>query len=153
MEFLGKAAAMSIPRVDEGRGLEHCPSLPVRILQHKSYRDWMVSVPVWLGGMRLRSVADTSLATFLGGLEQALPNFLGEEGLSPKPVLGDMNSPATRWRALTTSGCRTGEEMVWAWQTLKREAEESCAYLNTYMADLLDVAADGAGHGSTDGST
>ena len=153
--MLEKAAAMSIPRVDEGRGLEHCPSLPVRRLQHKSYQDWMVRMPVRLGGMGLRSVADTSLAAYLGGLEQALPHFLGEEGLCPQlqPVLGDTDSPATRWRGLTTSGCRTGEEMVWAWQTLKREAEESCAFLNTDMADLLDVAAEGAGHGSTDGST
>ena len=153
--MLEKAALLSIPRVDEGRGLEHCPSLPVRRLQQRSYQDWMVRMPVRLGGMGLRSVADTSLAAYIGGLEQALPHFVGEGGLCPQlqPVLGDMASPSTRWRGLITSGCRTGEEMIWAWQTLMREAEESCAFLGTDMADPLNVDAEGAGHGSTDGST
>ena len=102
--MLEKAALMSIPRVDEGRGLEHCPSLPVRRLQQRSYQDWMVRMPVRLGGMGLRSVADTSLAAYIGGLEQALPHFVGEGRLCPQlqHVLGDMASPSTKWRNLIT---------------------------------------------------
>ena len=153
--MLEKAAGLSIPRVEEGRGLECCPLLPVSRLQHRSYQDWMVRMPVRLGGMGLRSVADTSLSAFIGGVEQALPHFLGEGGLCPQlqPVLGDMASPASRWRDLTRSGCRTGEELVWAWNTLRREATESCEYLGQDLAGPLDVVVEGAGHGCTDGSS
>lgn len=75
--MLEKAAGLSIPRVDEGRDLECCPLLPVNRLQHRAYQDWMVRMPVRLGGMGLRSVADTSLAAYIGGVEQALSHFLG----------------------------------------------------------------------------
>ena len=64
-----KAAGVSIPRVEEGRGVECCPLLPVDRLQYRSYQDWMMRMPVRLGGMGLRSVADTSLAAFIGGVE------------------------------------------------------------------------------------
>ena len=150
-----KAAGVSIPRVEEGRGVECCPLLPVDRLQYRSYQDWMMRMPVRLGGMGLRSVADTSLAAFIGGIEQALTHFVGDDGVCQllQPVLGNMDSPASRWRDLTNSGCRTGEELVWAWETLRREARESCQYLGKDLEGPLDVGVEGAGYGSTDGGT
>ena len=41
----------------------------------------MMRTPVRLGGMGLRSVAETSLAAIVGGVEQALPHSDGEGGL------------------------------------------------------------------------
>ena len=70
-----------------------------------------------------------------------------------QPVLGNIDSPASRWRDLTNSGCRTGEELVWAWETLRREARESCQYIGKDLEGPLDVGVEGAGYGSTDGGT
>ena len=79
----------------------------------------------------------------------------GQDGVCQQlaPVLGDMSSPATRWRDLTTSASRTGEELVWAWNTLRSEATESSQYLGKDLDGPLAVAVEGAGLGSTDGST
>ena len=58
----------------------------------------MMRTPVRLGGMGLRSVAETSLAAIVGGVEQALPHFDGEGGLCTQlaPILGDMSQSADR---------------------------------------------------------
>ena len=105
--------------------------------------------------MGLRSVADTSLATFIGGVEQALTHLVGQDGVCQQlaPVLGDMSTPATRWIVLTNSGCRTGEELIWAWDILRREAIESSQYLGKDMEGPLAVGVEGAGQGSTNGGT
>ena len=82
-------------------------------------------------------------------------HFLGEEGICQQlaPVLGDMTSPASRWRDITSSGSRTGEELVWAWESLRREASEAYEYLGKELDGPLDVEVEGAGHGNTDGGT
>ena len=77
--MLEKSAGFSIPRVDEGRGLECCPNPPVGRWQGRSYQELMVRTPVRLGGMGLRSSVETSVAAFIGGVEQALPHFIGKE--------------------------------------------------------------------------
>ena len=48
--------------------------------------------------MGLRSVAETSLAVIVGGVEQALPHFDVEGGLRTQlaPILGDMSQSADR---------------------------------------------------------
>ena len=60
----------------------------------------MMRTPVRLGGMGLRSAAETSLAAFVGGVEQAVPHFVGEGGLCTRtqlsPILGDMSQSADR---------------------------------------------------------
>ena len=38
----------------------------------------MLRTPVRLGGMGLRSVAETSIAAFVGGVEQAVTHFIGK---------------------------------------------------------------------------
>ena len=79
--MLQKAAGFSIPRVDEGRGLECCPNPPVARLRGRSYQELMVRTPVRLGGMGYRSLVETSLAAYIGGVEQALPHLRGKGNL------------------------------------------------------------------------
>ena len=52
-----------------------------------------------------------------------------------------------------STGSRTGEELTWAWDTLRQEAMESCEFLGTDLDGLLIREVQGAGDGSTDGST
>ena len=96
--MLEKSAGFPIPRVDEGRGLECCPNPPIVRWQGRSYQELMVRTPVRLGGMGLRSVVETSLAAYVGGVEQALPHFVGEGGICQqlRQVLGEMQNSATR---------------------------------------------------------
>ena len=48
--------------------------------------------------MGLRSVAETSLAAFVGGVEQVVPHFVGEGGFCTQlaPILGNMSQSADR---------------------------------------------------------
>ena len=58
MSMLNSATGLTIPMVEEGRGVEHCPQPAVTRLTGKSYQNWMIRTPVRLGGMGLRSVAE-----------------------------------------------------------------------------------------------
>ena len=76
-----------------------------------SFQSWLVRQPVRLGGLGLRSLADTCPAAFLGALETALPSFVGEhDGCT---VLEDLVGPevageGARWQSLLQFNCRTG---------------------------------------------
>ena len=59
--MLESAASLTIPGRDQGRGYEYCPQVPVVRQQGRSYQDWMVRLPVRLGGMGMRSMADMLL--------------------------------------------------------------------------------------------
>ena len=67
--MLYAATGLRIPMEDEGMGVEHSPQSGVSRLAGRSYQSWMMRTPVRLGGMGLRSVAETSLAAFVGGVE------------------------------------------------------------------------------------
>ena len=56
----------------------------------------MMRTPVRLGGMGLISVAETSLAAIVGGVEQAVPHFVGEGGFCTQlaSILDDMSQSA-----------------------------------------------------------
>ena len=68
----------------------------------------MLRLPVRLGGMGLRSIAETSLAAFIGGVDQSVPHFKGENGLCKQleQVLGHMDQSSSRWEKMI-SECRT----------------------------------------------
>ena len=153
--MLEKAAGYPIPRVDQGRGVECCPNPPVSRLRGRSYQELSVRTPVRLGGMGYRSIVETSLPAFLGGVEQALTHFTGEGGVCHQlaTVLGNMQDSGSRWRDMLASGCRTGEEYTWAWEKLRTEATEACLYLEKEMQGPLEPEVEGAGQGSSDGST
>ena len=149
------SSGITIPRVDMGRGVECCPSTTVTRLQGRSYKDLMVRMPVRLGGMGLRSMADVSLAAFIGSVEQSLPHFVGDGGVCQQltGILGEMNDSGNRWRDMLTSGCKTGVEFETAWNTLRQEAMEASQYLDKGLEGPLEVAAESAGDGRLNGST
>ena len=150
-----KATNLSIPKVDEGRGVECCLQLPVNRHQGRSFQDWMLRTPVRLGGFGLRSMEDVALPAFFGALEQSLPHFLGEEGIFPQlsTTLQEVGEGPNRWRGLLESGCRTGEELRDLWNTLQEEARQMTGFLGTELDGPLSIQVEGAGEGSKDGST
>ena len=89
-KMVESSSDLSIPRVNEGRGVECCLQIPVTRHQGRSYQDHLVRMPVRLGGMGIRSMTDVSLTAYIGSLEQALPHFVGDDGLCQQltPVLG-----------------------------------------------------------------
>ena len=131
-----------------------CPRPRVDRLLGRSYQNWMLRLPVRLGGMGLRSIAETSLAAFIGGVEQSVPHFMGENGLCKQlePVLGHMDQSASRWEKMFSES-RTGQEFSAAWNTLRDEYQQSCQYLDKPVEGLLANEAKGAGQGNEDGST
>ena len=155
VSMVESATDLFIPMIDEGRGVEHCPGTEITRLRSKSYQNWMIRMPVRLGGMGLRSVVETRLAAFIGGIEQSVCHFVGEAGICPQltQVLGDMSMPASRWEGMVASNSRTGMEFAAAWQTLRQEAAESSQYLGKELDGLLASEVQAAGLGSEDGST
>ena len=51
------------------------------------------------------------------------------------------------------SGCRTGEELTWAWDIIRQEANEASQYLDRELGGPLLTEVEGAGDGRVDGST
>jgi hypothetical protein len=150
-----RATNISIPKMEEGRGVECCLQLPITRHRDRTYQDWMLRTPVRMGGFGLRSMEDVSLPAFMGAVEQSLPHFLGEEGIFPQlaATLGEVGEGPTRWRGLMESGCRTGEELRNLWTTLQEEARQMTTYLGTELQGPLALPVEGAGEGSSDGST
>ena len=46
-----------------------------------SYQEWVLRLPVRLGGFGFRSLEDTVGMAFIGALEQAVPAFCGQNGV------------------------------------------------------------------------
>lgn len=141
MEALNNEWAISLP-------------VPDSTLQNRSYQHWVIRQPVKMGGLGIRSNVETSLAAYIGGLEQALPHFVGEGGICKqlRTVVGDMDGES-RWKLLLQSGCRTGQELAKAWSTLKQEAQQCSTYLGKEIEGPLSANVEDAGHGAKDGST
>ena len=95
------------------------------------------------------------LPAFMGAMEQSLPHFLGEEGIFPQlaTTLGEVGNGPTRWRGLLESGSRTGEELRNLWSSLGEEARQMCTYLEMELTGPLSSPPEGAGQGSSDGSS
>ena len=145
-----------LPMYDEGLGWE-CPvQVPVEGLQGRSFQHWVMRQPVKMGGLGLRGQVELSPAAFIGGLEQALPHFIGVGGVCPQlvAVLGEGDGQVDlRWQTLLRSGCRTGRELEQSWLVLQREARQCAEYLGQELDSHLAVQVDGVGQGSEDGST
>ena len=153
--MLESAAGISIPRVDEGRGVECCIDTPVGRHHGRSYQDHIVRLPVRLGGMGLRDMKDICSEAYIRGVEQALPHFIGAEGVCQQlyPVLGEMRDSGSRWSSMFLSGCRTGFEFKKAWDLMREEANQFAQYLERELEGPLQVEAEGAGNGRVDGNT
>ncbi len=81
-------------------------SLPVAVdtLKMRSFQHWVIRQPVKMGGLGIRSNIETRLTAFIGGLEQALPHFVGESGICNQlsKILGDFQGE-NRWQTLIES--------------------------------------------------
>ena len=145
-----------IPMQAEGLGWD-CPlQVPIDGLETRSFQNWVLRQPVKMGGFGLRSQVELSPAAFVGGLEQALPHFVGAEGVCQHlvGVIGDGQGQVDRrWKPLLDSGCRTGRELALAWSDLQREATQCADYLGQDLGGALSVQVEGAGEGAVDGST
>ena len=128
--------------------------VPVETLQTRSFQQWVIRQPVKMGGLGIRSNVETRLAAFVGGLEQALPHFVGEDGICKQlsQILGNLED-GNRWETLLQSGSRTGMEFAEAWSTLRQEAQKCSVYLGQDITGSLAIEAESAGQGATDGST
>ena len=147
------AVGSHIPRGEEVLGYEHCPQPPVHGLGNMSFQSWVAHLPHKQGGLGIRRQVDISPVAYIGALEQTLPSF---HDICPplRHLLGtEEHGEDRRWEPLIASGCRTGRELVRAWDILQREARESAGYLGQEVPSILDTAVEAVGLGSVDGST
>ena len=144
-------------------------NVPVDNISGRSFQNWVLRLPVRLGGMGLRSNVETSPAAFIGGLEQSLPHFTKGVRICPEleDQIGNFENVSSRWTTLIGSGCRTGNEFMAAWNSMKTEAEQCSRFLNsanTLQANIIDHTSSiedgplsddvgGAGCGREDGGT
>ena len=109
-----------------------------------------MEIPVRQGGMGVESQEDLITAAFVGGLEQALPYFGGEDGICP--ALGQLVDvgAADRYRPLLETGNRTGKELDMCWGRMRKEVEQSYVFLGEEETlGVLSAEAATAGQGST----
>ena len=158
---LEAAVGTHIPRGEEGRGWECVPTVPVGGREGRSFASWVVRLPVRQGGWGLRSLEETSLAAFVGAVEQAVPAFSGPEGICPQlsEYLGGEESFGQgvgvegRWQVMQERGGRMGEEFQRSWGRMRLEAAESARWLGEELEGPLAVGTHSAGEGSTSGGT
>ena len=84
--------------------------------------------------MGLRSLSETSLIAFIGGVEQAIPYMTGQDGevgICPQleDIVGRVRGPG-KWRQFLLAGSRTAQEFSSSWLSLKREATDIWAFLS-----------------------
>ena len=132
-------------------------NIPVEGLNGLTFQELVIRQPIRMGGLGIRQNVETSMAAFIGAIEQALPSFTsGERPICPglKDILGDFTGNIqTMWEPLIKSGCRTGREFLQSWEVLRKEATQGTEYLGIELQHPLLADAEGAGEGSTDGST
>ena len=133
-------------------------TVPIEGLSGKSFQSWAVRQPVKLHGWGFRSLREICAPAYLGTLETSIPRM---QTISPILVQswGGADSWGTgatltsRWSTVLSSGCREGEEMRRAWDTLTREAREAAEWLGSDVEQVFSVPLAGLGEGSVSGKT
>ena len=148
-----------IPQGEEGMGVECVLQLPgvVEALQGRSYQRLIAAQPVKLGGLGRRELQETSPAAFIGGVEQAIPFMLGQDGkpgLCPQlgGLVGRIEGPQ-RWSHFLEARSRTSQEFSEAWTSLSEEAASIYRYLGKEPTGVLAQTVAAAGGESVSGST
>lgn len=154
---LETAAGSSIPRGNQGMGWD-CPlEAPVEPWQGQSYQEMKVHLPSSMGGLGLASMVELSPAAFIGGLQQSLPHFIGQN-LCPQlkksigGPSGELQPKESMWLPLLQSNCRTGRELAAAWTMLQSTGQQACEYLGRDLQGALASPVEGMGDGAMDGS-
>ena len=123
-------------------------------LQGSCFQKLLIHQPIKLGGLGLRSLAETSPAAFVGGVEMSLPHFSGVGGVCPllENVVGVVEG-AARWSRFIAAGSRTAQEFSQAWASLQTEGRQCAAFLGKEVGLPLSQGVEQAGDSSVDGST
>ena len=157
LRVIQKIIGLEIPLTGGQDDWNSSINVPIENLQGKSFQEWVLRLPVRLGGLGIRSTLETRHAAFIGGVEQALPHFTNREGVCDqlRPIIGDFSgSSDTRWERLINSGCRTGSEFAECWNIIKEEVSQCYRYLQRGMElSPLNKPAHAAGDGRDDGTT
>ena len=156
IKILEKLIGSHIPLEKEGLGWDLPINVPIENLNGRSFQQFVIRQPIKMGGLGIRSNVETSPAAFIGGLEQALPHFVGENGVCQQltTLIGQANGhTGARWQPLIQSGCRTGKELLNAWNILQTEATQCSTFLCQELQEPLSTRVEAAGNGSDDGST
>ena len=111
--------------------------------------------PIRYGGLGVRGMRDTVPVAFIGALEQTIPSFRGDHGVCEQlsHLVAEPGNEDNRWQPLLQSGCRTGTELAFVWESLTKEARESADFLNQDVDKIFLVSVEGVGDGKTDGKT
>ena len=154
-EMLERTADSKIPRLQGDHHQEETTVICVPGIKEKSYQEWVIRQSIRLGGFGLRCQSNLSPAAFVGAVEQVLPSFVGAKAICPQlaHLLGSMDDPQQRWQILLASGCRTGQELREAWDTLQKEAKAMSEFLGANLEEPLCTPTEGLGEGSLDGTT
>ena len=153
---LEETVSFDIPLGERGQEGDVVITVPVEGISGKSFQHWAVRQPVKLYGWGYRSLKETCIPAYLGTLETSIPRM---KDISPILVetwggaesWGSGAPTTTRWSAVLGSGCREGDEMKRAWDSLTREARDSAEWLGTEVEHVFAVPLAGVGEGSMTG--
>ena len=160
-KVLESATGLKIPRGASDNSWNCTLPMPVVGRDGLSFQEWIVRLPVKLGGFGFRSLEDTAGIAFIGAMEQAIPLFCGENGICPQLTevvggsesFGDDADSNLRWSTLLESGCREGVELKTVWSALQEEESQAAGWLDKDRQENLTQDVAGIGGHSTDGST
>ena len=159
-KVLESATGLSIPRTSSNSPWNCVLPIPVMERNKQTFQEWVVRLPVRLGGFGIRSLKETSSIAFLGALEQAIPAFQGQHGTCPQLVnimggeecFGE-EATGDRWRVMLGSGSREGVELRRLWSSLQEEERQAATWLELDMQENLGQQVADVGGSSRDGST
>ena len=155
---LEQIAGQRVPKTDEGKGYECVVDLPtVPELQGKSFQYWQAQQPVKLGGLGLRSIEDTILAAFIGGVEMVIPHLAtseGDQGICPEleSVCGVVEGDE-RWKDFLEGESQRAREFGASWELLSREAKNIWDVLGKEPFGALSSDISSVGGSSVEWST
>ena len=159
-KVLESATGLSIPRTSSNLPWNCVLPIPVMERNKQTFQEWVIRLPVRLGGFGIRSLKETSGIAFLGALEQAIPAFQGQRGICPQlvDVMGGEEcfgeeAAGDRWRVMLGSGSREGVELRRLWSNLQEEERQAAAWLELDMQENLGQHVADVGGSSRDGST
>ena len=149
-KILETAFGFHIPKAAEGKEWDCVLPVPVEGRADRSYQEWILRLPVRLGGFGFRSLEDSAGIAYLGALEQAIPSYSGEDGIcnqldevmGGQGCFGDDAPSDMRWKIMLESGSREGEELRRVWSKLRQEELQAAAWLEEEVQSSFQQEAD-----------